>query len=105
VGGPVAVSLISDPTWKFGGAYGKGLFGARLYVNARTYKLEPDDPRVNALLIHEFGHAFCGNHFSEEYHRALCDLAVKFRALPAYTDLEAEAEPVPTSEKDEVEAA
>jgi hypothetical protein len=36
---------------------------------------------VEALLIHEFAHEYAPNHLSEDYHKALCKLAVRFKRL------------------------
>ena len=33
------------------------------------------------LLIHEFGHEFCSDHLSSEYHEALCRIGAKMFAL------------------------
>jgi hypothetical protein len=29
------------------------------------------------LLVHEFGHQFCGDHLSDEYHRGLCRIGAR----------------------------
>jgi hypothetical protein len=39
------------------------------------------DNRVDALLIHEFGHQYASVHYSDEYFDALCDLAAKLKDL------------------------
>jgi hypothetical protein len=36
---------------------------------------------VDALLIHEFGHEYCGDHLSEEYYEALCILGARLKRL------------------------
>lgn len=36
---------------------------------------------VDRLLIHEFGHQYSGDHLSKAYHRALCRLGAKLKAL------------------------
>jgi hypothetical protein len=36
---------------------------------------------LDALLIHEFGHEYSGDHLSHEYHEALCKLAARLKRL------------------------
>lgn len=36
---------------------------------------------VDELLIHEFGHEYCGDHLSDKYHKALCKLGAKLKQL------------------------
>lgn len=36
---------------------------------------------VDRLVIHEFGHQYCGDHLSEEYHDALCLLGARLKKL------------------------
>jgi hypothetical protein len=36
---------------------------------------------LDALLIHEFGHHYESNHLSSDYHRALCQLGAKLKAV------------------------
>jgi hypothetical protein len=38
-------------------------------------------PDVDALLIHEFGHEYCGDHLSSDYYDALCDIGAKLKQL------------------------
>ena len=37
--------------------------------------------KLDALLLHELGHAFEGNHLSDDYHEALCALGARFAHL------------------------
>jgi hypothetical protein len=36
---------------------------------------------VDALLIHEFGHEYSGDHLSGDYHEALCKLGARLKRL------------------------
>ena len=36
---------------------------------------------ILALIIHEFGHEYSGDHLSREYHKALCELGAKMVLL------------------------
>ena len=47
----------------------------------RSFFADGITEEVERLLIHEFGHEYAGNHFSEEYYDALCMLGCKFKAL------------------------
>ena len=39
------------------------------------------DEAVDELLIHEFGHHYCGNHLDAQYHEALCGLGARLKRL------------------------
>lgn len=77
----VTVQIANDSGWPFHAAYGDGV----LYLNiARLgYKWfeEGASVDVNRLLIHEFGHEYCGDHLSSDYHKALTRLGAKAIAL------------------------
>lgn len=47
----------------------------------RWFDKDQSDPAINSLLIHEFGHHYSGDHLSDEYHDALCDLGAKLAHL------------------------
>lgn len=36
---------------------------------------------MDELLIHEFGHEYCGDHLSDKYHEALSRLGAKLKRL------------------------
>jgi hypothetical protein len=81
LGKPVTVIVANDRGWSFRAAYGNGLL--HLNVARLGYKWFEDGAsvRVNELLIHEFGHEYCGDHLSSEYHKALTRLGAKAIAL------------------------
>lgn len=64
-------------------AYCKRGAGAELHFNVPV--LGPhwfdDLSAVDPLLIHEFGHQYSGDHLSEEYYDALCNLGARFKQL------------------------
>jgi hypothetical protein len=81
----VSVELIADMAVPAAATYGK--------VNASHGRLEfnvsrlgrdwftLDNPDVDRLIIHEFGHHRSGDHFSADYHRALCELGAALKRL------------------------
>jgi hypothetical protein len=78
---PVSVVIADDAGWPYSAAYGGG---ARLTLNALA--LTRDAPfagseELDALLLHEFAHEYCGDHLSSEYHRAICRLGAKLKRL------------------------
>lgn len=40
---------------------------------------QPDEAAIDELLIHEFGHHFCGDHLDRHYHDALCRLGAAMK--------------------------
>jgi hypothetical protein len=59
-------------------AYGEG--GLAVNVSCAKALLRAVDQRAwDSILIHEFGHEFCSDHLSVEYHHALCNLGALLR--------------------------
>ncbi|MBX9790524.1 MAG: ATP-binding protein [Pirellulales bacterium] len=59
--------------------------GAELHFNlrhlGRDWFFQGASEAVDRLLIHEFGHQYCGDHLDDAYHDALCRLGAKLKAL------------------------
>ena len=81
---PCHVRFARTPGAFWGANYGKG----RLCFNVSTLPRQFFDDviaagditrEVDALLLHEFGHAVAMDHLSAEYHRALCALGAALR--------------------------
>jgi len=70
----ISVVIANDSGWGFNGAYGGGTL--TLNVNRLGYAWfeKGNGANINKLLIHEYGHHFCSDHLSADYHRALCRL-------------------------------
>ncbi len=70
--------ITSKITWAVAATWGRG---GQLIVNLGTvgHKFFDDKPgtRQLQLLIHEMGHEKSGDHLSEEYHEALCEIGAK----------------------------
>lgn len=50
-------------------------------LGTEWFNLKTNMEGIDALLIHEFGHQYSGNHMSHEYHDALCKLGAKLKAI------------------------
>ena len=71
MGVSIIVSVVHT-TNDFAAAYGGGRLDFNLLrLGHRWFEQCPTED-VDRLLIHEFGHAFGGDHLSEDYHEALC---------------------------------
>jgi hypothetical protein len=80
VGQSIRVEVTTDRGWNFAAAYGKG----QLTLNqGRLGQKWFSGPlaEINALLIHELGHHYSGNHLSSDYYDALCDLGARLAQL------------------------
>ena len=83
LGHDLRVIIGNTPNGNYMAHYTKGI--PRLVINmARVGKKWFNDgptTKVNNLMIHEFGHDYCSDHLSEEYHDALCDLGARMTQL------------------------
>lgn len=80
LGASVRVRIANDVSWPFAATYGPGELTLNLgRLGHRWFAAELTE--INALLIHEFGHHYSGNHLSADYYDALCSLGAKLVAL------------------------
>lgn len=82
VGSEPQVRIGNDPSWPFAATYGPGPDGGAGSLTLNLGRLghawfEGPLESINDLLIHEFGHHFCGDHLSRDYYRALTRLGAK----------------------------
>ncbi|ABM97058.1 hypothetical protein [Methylibium petroleiphilum] len=80
VGGPVHVTIASDVTWPFAGAYGSRRLTLNLGRLGHKWFSGPLEA-INDLLLHEAAHEFASNHLSAEYHDALSRLGAKLTSI------------------------
>lgn len=80
VGGPVHVTIATDITWPFSGAYGSRRLTLNLGRLGHKWFAGPLEP-INDLLLHEAAHESQGNHLSSGYHDALSRLGAKLTGL------------------------
>lgn len=80
VGGPVHVTIATDITWPFAGAYGSRRLTLNLGRLGHKWFAGPLEP-INDLLLHEAAHEFAPNHLSAEYHDALSRLGAKLTGI------------------------
>lgn len=68
---------------QYGAWYGEKEFSFnRKRLGASFFRNFPHNLKeVLALIIHEFGHEYSGDHLSSEYHKALCELGAKMALL------------------------
>ncbi len=80
LGEAVIVQIVRDPGWSFGGTFGPN---GILVVNAARIGKKFFEEKEEQLdfLLHEFGHYKCGDHLSEDYHRALTRFGAKMTIL------------------------
>lgn len=62
-------------------AYSPGRLTFNLTKLGHNFFNEPDQAQIDALLIHEFAHDHCDDHFSHRFLDAACDLGAKMRAV------------------------
>ena len=88
MGATIAVRFVKGPTRfqreSWAAAYG----GRQLDFNVANLGMQWCDEkgavgtrRLDELIIHEFGHHYESNHFSSNYHEALCMLGAKLKAV------------------------
>ncbi len=81
MGVEVRTRMVNEPGVYWRATYGRG---GSLAINVgrlgRNWFAASTEDHV-ALLLHEFGHEYSGDHLSEEYHQALCRLGAKFGLL------------------------
>jgi hypothetical protein len=65
----------------FGACYGDGRLTFNLKRLGHQFFSGEITDKLNALLIHEFGHEDCRDHLSEDYYKALCNLGAKLTRL------------------------
>lgn len=85
------VQIASDITLPAGAWFGKSLLsGSTLTFNvgrlSRRWFDDPDQIKVDALLIHEFAHDRVDNHLSEDFHEECCRLGAKMRDVAVRLD-------------------
>lgn len=73
----IRVRFADEPKWPYTATYGPS---GDLTLNWPKMS-HMDSAQLDALLIHEFGHDFEKDHLSENYHKALCRLGAKLKAL------------------------
>jgi hypothetical protein len=77
---PITVYIVKALGNGCAAAYGPGTLYFSLKGLGRKW-FDHISPEVEELIIHEFGHEWAKNHLSEDYHKALCKLAVRYRKL------------------------
>jgi hypothetical protein len=80
MGVKLIVSVVRT-TNNFTACYGKGRLDFNLLRLGHKWFEQGVTEDVDRLLIHEFGHQYSGDHLSEDYHEALCQLGARLKRL------------------------
>ena len=73
------VDFVRDLGWRFGAVYGQGVLTVNLSKLGRAF-FDGMEGQLD-LLIHEYGHHYCGDHLSDDFHRALTKLGARMTML------------------------
>lgn len=78
----LAVQMVDDPTWGFGGTYGKteNFGGPLLRINLAKYVPEIGE-EIDRFLLHEFSHHFCSDHLDNGFAEAGFRLGARLKRL------------------------
>lgn len=82
-GAHIEVTYVIDPQWRFSATYGPGHLTLNLGVLGKGFPEQGITERAVALLIHEFGHHYSGDHLSSKYHDALTDIGARLALAAA----------------------
>jgi hypothetical protein len=80
IGVEITVSVVRTANG-FEACYGSRRLDLNLFRLGHRWFEQGATEDVDALLIHEFGHEYSGDHLSEEYHDALCKLGARLKRL------------------------
>ena len=80
MGVSLAVSVVHT-TNNFVACYGSRRLDFNLLRLGHRWFEQGASEDVDALLIHEFGHEYSGDHLSGDYHEALCKLGAGLKKL------------------------
>lgn len=80
IGREIRVRIATQPRWPYAATYGSGLLTLNLGRLGHRWFAGPLPP-VLRLLIHELGHERSGDHLSDRFHGALCEIGGKMAAL------------------------
>jgi len=73
------VDFVRDLGWRFGAVYGQGVLTVNLSRLGRAF-FDGMEGQLD-LLIHEYGHHYCGDHLSDDFYRALTKLGARMTML------------------------
>jgi len=76
----ITVSVVRT-TNNFAACYGSRRLDLNLFRLGHKWFEKGASEEVDALLIHEFGHEYSGDHLSSDYHEALCKLGAGLKKL------------------------
>jgi hypothetical protein len=78
----IRIKIVTDIKWPFAATFGRsGELALNVGRLGHAWFDAPYWPAVDELLIHEFGHWYCGDHLSHDFHGALCKVGAALAAL------------------------
>lgn len=80
MGVTVTVTIVNTSN-NFVACYGSGQLDFNLKRLGYRWFAQGACEEVDKLIIHEFGHQYCGDHLSSDYHEALCLLGARLKNL------------------------
>ncbi|MBI2808671.1 MAG: hypothetical protein HYX68_27090 [Planctomycetes bacterium] len=75
------IVMMVRTTNNFAACYGQGRLDLNLFRLGHRWFEQGASESVDALLLHEFGHEFSGDHLSSDFHDALCRLGARLKRL------------------------
>jgi hypothetical protein len=81
MGRDIEVRICKEPSVPWVANYGPGRLTLNIALLKHSWFSAIGSVAMNELLIHEFGHEYSGDHLSEAYHDALCNLGARMTTL------------------------
>jgi len=82
----IRVRIVNDIGWPFGATFGRsGELALNLGRLGHAWFDAPYWAAIDELLVHEFGHWYCGDHLSHDFHGALCKVGAGIVALALHS--------------------
>jgi Zn-dependent protease with chaperone function len=78
-----SVKIVNDPMASFAACYGGNTFTFNAGRLGFKWFDQGANDAVNALIIHELGHHYSGDHLSSAYYAALCEIGARLVRLAA----------------------
>lgn len=81
----IRIKIVTDISWPFAATFGRsGELALNVGRLGYAWFDAPYWTAVDELLVHEFGHWYCGDHLSHDFHGALCKVGAALASLALY---------------------
>lgn len=82
----IRIKIVTDIKWPFAATFGRsGELALNVGRLGHAWFDAPYWTAVDELLVHEFGHWYCGDHLSHDFHGALCKVGAGMVALALHS--------------------